>query len=655
MPRQNLSPEKAAIVDNWVNKGGPMLVEASAGSGKTRVLTESVREILERTPRERFRILCLTFTNKAADEMRERLADVKGIKERTFIGTTHAFALEILKSRRHELGLDDMPQIIDKEADRKAILTQAILSNPLLAHHYLHLPDNNLYDSLPKYQTDFLSKCLTFISRQKQRLIWLDEEVNSYPGWTRERVRMYQDYNALLRSQNLIDYDDILLMTWRILSEREAVANLYRRLYKYVLVDEAQDLSFAQYELIRTFCIEHIQNVMLVGDPKQAIHGYAGASSQFMKERFVEDFELGPGQQMPIQYNYRSSKAITSLANNLSGNGQDNSENYFSGKIEFLEFSDERNEAAWIIQKIHQVIGTKGEAYDGELTLDKIAILGRNRFVFKELEKALSVDEKLCNQFFLKRGTEVLEPESSTMKVFDLGTRILSNRRAYVYVNQLFDLLAINQEQCQFLDNEKDSLALLSSALSIQNNSLLPKSLSNALLSAWEKIEIDINKLPNILEVLIDEFAAINADNERSLALQDLEEWREAWTKYVRSVPANAKSMADFRRFLAMGTQSKKQAGLTLATVHTVKGLEFYIVFLIGVGDGTFPDYRAVGKNELAEERNNAYVAVTRAKRDLYVSYPKLKKAPWGTLQQEKSRFFSNQPFQSVETLASRG
>ena len=166
---------------------------------------------------------------------------------------------------------------------------------------------------------------------------------------------------------------------------------------------------------------------------------------------------------------------------------------------------------------------------------------------------------------------------------------------------------------------------------------------------------MDINKFPSILDALIDEFAAINVENERSLALQDVEEWREAWAKYVRSVPANAKSMADFRRFLAMGTQSKKQAGLTLATVHTVKGLEFYVVFLIGTDDGTFPDYRAVRKNELTEERNNAYVAVTRAKRDLYVSYPKMKKAPWGTLKQEKSRFFANQPFQTIEILASRG
>ncbi len=653
MPRQNLSPEQTVIVDQWVNYGGPMLIEASAGSGKTRVLTESVRRILEQTPQERFRILCLTFTNKAAEEMKDRLSDVKNIKERSFIGTTHAFALEILKARRHELGLSEMPQILDKETDRKAILTEAILSNSLLAHYYLNLPDNNQYDSLAKYQAGFLNKCLTFISRQKQQLAWLDEEATSYPGWTRERVRMYQDYNALLRSQNLIDYDDILLLAWRILSEREAVANLYRRLYKYVLVDEAQDLSFAQYELIRSFCGEQVQNVMLVGDPKQAIHGYAGASSQFMKKRFVEDFGLNSKQQVPIRYNYRSSKAITSLANQLSGNGQDNSENYFSGKIEFLAFPDEQNEAAWVIQKIHQILGNENEAYDGELTLDKIAVLGRNRFVFKELEKTLLADEKLKDRFFLKRGTEILEPESTTMKVFDLGTRILSNRRAYVYLNQFIDLLEIDQEQRNFLDKEEDNISLLSSALSIQKNGLLQKSLTNALLDAWVKIEADINKFPSMLEALTEEFAAIDVENERSLALQDIEEWRETWAKYVRSVPSNAKSMADFRRFLAMGTHSKKQSGLTLATIHTVKGLEFYVVFLIGVGDGTFPDYRAVRKNELTEELNNAYVAVTRAKRDLYISYPKMKKTPWGALDQERSRFFANQPFQPVEILAS--
>lgn len=647
MPKQNLSPEQKAIVDQWLASGEPMLVEASAGSGKTRVLTESVRRIIEASPKSRSKILCLTFTNKAAEEMQERLKDVKKIKERTFIGTTHAFALDIIKSRRHELGMDEMPTIIDKESDRKEILTEALLSNPFLSKHYLNPSPETIekFKTVARYQTDLLNKCIIFISSKKQQLIWLDSEADSPSGndWTPGKISLYKDYNDLLRNQNLIDYDDIILLAWKILSERPVVANLYRRLYEHVMVDEAQDLNFAQYEFIKALCGDNIRQIMMVGDANQAIHGYAGASSKFMTESFVKDFSLTEQQKKKIQFNYRSSNSIIELANELGGLKQNSIENYYEGKIAFHTFDDEEEEANWLVNKLHEIVGKETEGYDGKLTLNKIAILGRNRFVFKSLINKLEEDSVFKNSFFFKKGTEILNPQSTTMKVFDLGIRILCNQRAYLYHNQLIDVLDIPAETELPLG---DCIEGLKDALSESKLDYIPREIFDCIIECWQDIENDINKFPDVLKKIIAKSDILTEENERDLIFNDIQEWDEAWKNYVRSVAANAKSISDFRRFLAMGiTKPQNQHGLTLATVHTVKGLEFYVVFLIGMGQGTFPDYRAVRKGNVQEEKNNAYVAVTRAKRELYITYPTSKSVPWGIQKQAKSEFFRKKDF----------
>lgn len=647
MSKQNLAPEQEQIVEEWLTSEKPMLIEASAGSGKTRILTESVRRIIERNAKVRSKILCLTFSRKAAEEMQERLADVRKINERAFINTTHSFALEIIKSRRHELGMDAMPTILDKESDRKEILKEVFLSNPLLLRYYENLPENLTHGDLSKYQSILLSKCLRFISKKKQKLVWSTKLSNSVDSdWTPYRISLYEDYNTLLRNQNLIDYDDIILLAWKILSERPAVAKLYRRIYRYVLIDEAQDLNFAQYEFIKALCGKSIKSVMMVGDSKQAIYGYAGANSRFMTKEFVTDFSLSPNQIKKIEYNYRSSERIIDLANEVIGMPPTNIDNYYKGIIEFASFENEDLESDWIINKLHDLIGMYGNEYDGELTLSKIGILGRNRFVFNNLISKLEKDKLFANNFFLKRGAEILDPQSTTMKIFDLGTRIICNERAYLYQNQLFDVLDI-RDKSGFLISSQDFKGL---KIILEKNQLdfIPETLYLTILECWEDIQVNINRFPEVLKKIANSVSNIEETSEKNLALNDIEEWDSAWSKYVRSVSANAKSISDFRRFIAMGiTKNQSQKGLTLGTIHTVKGLEFYVVFLIGVGEGTFPDYRALRKNNIEEERNNAYVAITRAKRELYITYPMNKKVPWGNVKQGKSQFFGGKEFKS--------
>ena len=430
------------------------------------------------------------------------------------------------------------------------------------------------------------------------------------------------------------------------MDERPAVANLYRRIYSHVLVDEAQDLSFAQYEFLRSFCSEAFRNIIMVGDPNQAIHGYAGASSEYMSHRFVADFGLNENQKKRIKYNYRSSKAIIDLANRVAGISQNTIESYYEGKTDFYCFSDESSEAAWVIDKLKQLIHTVSEAFDGELTLDKVAVLGRNRYVFDEIITRLNEEPQFVDKFYLKRGTEVIDPQSTTLKIFDLGTRILCNNRANLYQRQLAGILNLSDD----LDfTAGDNMASLDDALKKSKVPYLSDQIFNALREAWLKIEISINNLTGALDTILFASASITEDNERDLINNDIVEWREAWSNYIRTVKSQSKSINDFRRYIAMGvTKNQDHEGLTLASVHTVKGLEYYVVFLLGVGQGTFPDYRATDSSALLEEKNNIYVAITRAKRELYISYPKVKSVPWGTKSQQKSEFFRDINFQTI-------
>ncbi len=629
---QHLSGEQQQIVKTWTKNGGAMIVEAPAGSGKTRVLTECVRTILEQTPKETFHILCVTFTNKVAEEMQDRLEGIRGIRERVFIGTIHAFSLSVLKAYRHELGYEEMPHIVERENDRKEILESVLIQSPILARYYSQKTEG---------AEQILTNLLRWISERKKELLFLGDDVVEYKDLDFEYIHLYKEYSNQLRNQNLIDYEDILLLAWRILSEKSHVASIYQRLYKRVLIDEAQDLNFAQYQLIKMLCGDIIKDIIMIGDGKQAIHSYAGANKKYMFEHFQKDFSA---QKKEMRFNYRSSKKIVELANKIVPRETESAEQHFEGVAEVREFENETIEANWIVSKIKALLEVSGNEFDGQVTLEKITVLARNKFVFTELRNILDNDSQLATQYSLKKGSETLVPESDFMKLFDLGTRLLTNRYGDVYLSQFQNLLKIPHGN--IVDRSQSGWNLLNSFKDQLQNSPILTTYNNCLLPCWQKLETSIDQFSVVLGELKQYTDSID-ENERDLAQKDIEEWQQAWNSYVRNVPPNSKSLADFRRYAAMGFNKNNQSnkGLTLATVHTAKGLEFDIVFLMGMNQGTFPDYRSLVGRALEEEKNNAYVAVTRAKRYIYVSYPKYKMMPWRLLkQQQPSEFIKNIP-----------
>lgn len=623
MMKQELSKEQREIAF-FNDCEGALLVKASAGSGKTRILTERVRYLLTEKQDKFFSVLCLTFTNKAADEMKGRLEGIPKLKDRTFIGNFHDFCLsQILRKQRHEIGIEVMPHIFD-ENDRKKILEEVFLQNEIFDDDY-----KNLY---PKQQQKRLNDYLSVISEAKQNLIIIPEI--DKPEWTIKRKLLYNDYNERMRNQNAMDYDDILLYAYRILTERPAVANIYRRSYKYILVDEAQDLNFAQYQILRAICGETHKNVLFVGDHNQAIYAFNGASVKFMLEDFISDFKA---EEKKILYNFRSSTKVLELAHHIRSNGG-MPNNYFVGIREIPSFfDDEQSEAAWIITKIKEWL-QRGYYEEKELKipigLENIAVLARNRYVLKELMTQLDVDEALKNQYFLRKGSERFEPDSQLLKAFDLGLRILVNPLDVLHFNQLYQELGLPKSVNQ---NRLESLLTLNQN---ENLTIKQKELLNILVQAWDKLKNNPKLVDTVLNTMNE---IVNnscfADEEKQKIDYDIKEFKKLWIGFLKSTPSENQTLANFRYFLALNGIDENKNGLTLATVHTVKGLEYDIVFLMGMNEGVLPDYRAKNdKSAEAEERNNAYVAVTRAKKCIYVTYPKSRIMPWGD---KKSQYVS--------------
>ncbi len=611
----NLSPAQRDIVEA---PDGHYLVVASAGSGKSRVLTERVRYLLE-VRKIRSRILALTFTNKAAEEMRHRLQEVPDLSERTFIGTIHSFCQTLIEAHGAGIGYPAMPAILERESDRIAMLEEVFTQSAELGRYLKQRPT-------PKERRSFLYDVRETISLCKRD--WKKFQAISNGDWdSPEEVQVFLEYQQHLTSQGVIDFDDILLLAYRILSERPAVASIYHRTYRYLFVDEAQDLNSVQYSIIRTLG-ENAASVLLVGDPNQAIYGFNGSSKEFMLDTFPRDFGA---TLVELRENFRSSRAVIRAANALYPNSIELESATLKGEIKIEACADEDAEAIWVREKIAGFLadGTHDDI-EGPITPDRIAVLARNRYMFASLQKEL---ENHGIEHYLRMPSGGATLESDLGRLFDLGIRILVNPKNRLHYEELLQRFGVSESLA--VDGD-DPLALLQRACETASESARP--FIRPLLEAWTLLYADVNKFTTVLgdlETSVNQWGnGIECQVEaRLLALADLEFLRAVWANYSRRSARDSRSLSQFRNQMATGETipNVEGKGVTLATVHAVKGLEYDIVFLMGMVEGGFPDYRAVkaGAAALREEKNDAFVAVTRSKRLLYLTWPQAKFMPW--------------------------
>jgi len=606
----NLSPKQAEIV-SFVK--GAILVRASAGSGKTRVLTERIKRLLGTTQRK---ILAITFTNKAGEEMKERLGNLDDIKERLFIGTFHGFCQRVLENHGQLIGFTNIPHIFEDESDRLKLIEQAINQTPSYQQSYEKLNS--------KQQKGLSYRALNFISEVKRKLLTEDELITESDD--PDLVLLYTTYQDILSSNNAIDFDDLILLSYNLFIQNPKIAALYRRTYEYICIDEAQDLNYAQYQLLRSITVNEQRNVMMVGDPNQSIFAFNGSSSEYMTKMFVEDFQP---EIFELKENYRSSQNVIRAAQNIIADSSDIINIYYPGIFEIHKMADEEAEASWIAEKIAKLTGL-GEADDieGDITHEKIAILARNKYVFKHLSEYF--DEKKV-PYYYKITPGAIKFESKLMKVFDMAFRVTLNPQDTLHWYRLLELCK-NPEA-------KNIQELINCIDTVEYKQVLIE------VSKLSDDGLNLKLCLNNLSKFIEETNPIDDDNEKRMISHDIEELLVHWYEYAKRT--DKKSLQQFKNAMALGKTHPlaQKNGITLSTVHTMKGQEYDIVFLMGMDDETFPDYRAIksGGNEMVQEKNNTYVAFTRSKRFLYVTWPEKRLMPWGDYKRRNiSRFLKD-------------
>ncbi len=613
----NLSQKQQQVVQH---DDGALLVVAGPGSGKTRVLTERIRRLIAESDGH-FRVLALTFTNKAANEMRERLEEFPEIHQRAFIGTLHSFCVEVLANRGKAVGMDGMPNLFEQFQDRKQVLRQAVKEDPELSHEWRTKGDVRAQDKT-------LLNWLNAISDAKSRLLVPDAVDDPLLR------RLYIAYDEGLRRSNAVDYDDLLLLSYRLFVERPKIASFYRRLYRYICVDEAQDLNEAQYRVIQALCGEAYRNVMMVGDPKQAIFQWNGAHPKYL-ELFEQNFSA---KKFVLNENFRSSAVVVEMARKLDPKYEVEGEYPIKGKVNFIQGEDEEDEARQVIQYLEQLISAGHPDVEGAITFERCAILGRNRYVFNCVETLLAQQGWPC----YKQLSTQHESESTLLQDFELCLRLLSNPGDRLHLEVLLNRWSIDEHK---LANGPtvECVALIK----ILEQKML-EDYQHAVLDAIRQMEYDGTTFHFRRGLSrLEEYAnRQQEEDERAMILQDIAQWRKDWDLFVRSEAGGKHSLRVFLGQIALGvTQQPREDGLALLTVHSSKGLEFDVVVVMGMMEGVFPDYRATGQ-ALEEEKRNLFVATTRSKRLLCFSYAMRRVMPWGDSKpQAASRFLKELGF----------
>lgn len=595
-----LSRKQQEIVD-YID--GPLLVTAGPGSGKTRILIERIINILDE---RKGRVLALTFSNNAAEEIMERIEECVDDISRVKVGTIHSFCLEILQDNSHTIGLPNNMSIIENLNDQKKILLEAITDTGI------RVSDN-------KKLLDILSKISDYKSKFKSPKTLVNEESSEF-------INIYDSYNKLMIQNRLLDFDDILFFTYRILNENINVSKNISRLYKYFLVDESQDLNDTQYRIIKKLLSNGHNNIMFVGDEAQSIYGFNGSNSLIMSKLFVEDYSP---KIFKLTENYRSAKKIIEAVKKLKPTSESVSKYPIEGTFEINSFDDEENEGEWIANMIDDLIN-KYEELPAE-----IAIIGRNRYLFDNVKQQLNNKEIEYNEGV--SGLKI-ECETNEMELFNLGIKVVSNpynEFHYIEINEL-----LNRKGDPIYDSYDNEIAN-----NLENNSsTISSKIFKLITEAWKILIKDELKYGRVLDNLNQSILNLEIEeNLKYLILKDIDFLKQQWTKYCAETSIDSRNLNMFKNFIALGkTKETNFEGISLITVHGSKGLEFNNVFILGVTEGTFPDYRARTEAELNEEKNNMFVAITRAKRRCYITYPLEKLMPWGsTKKQEQSQFIT--------------
>ncbi len=601
--------------DAVVHTEGPVLIMAGAGSGKTRVLTHRIAYIIEHNHIMPWRILAITFTNKAAREMRERVSKLLGEGGNdVWVSTFHALCVRILRRHIDLLGYNKAFTIADTSEQRT--LVKRVLRD-------LNI-DPKKFD--PR-------SVLSSISNAKNDLLTPKQfKVQAISAFDQIVADVYERYQAELKQNESLDFDDLIMMTIQLFDEHKDVLADYQDKFQYIHVDEYQDTNEAQYQLVNTLAKKN-QNICVVGDADQSIYGWRGANMQNILD-FKKDY---PAAHVTLlEQNYRSTKTILNAANAViehNDNRADKNlwtENAKGDQISYYRGQTENDEARYVVAKIQEEMAKPKRNYGSfailyrtnaqsrviEETLLKSNIpytmVGGHKFYDrKEIRDALSYLTLLANPNDSMSFERVInEPKRGIGQTSIERLRLFANDHGWSLLEAAKNVDLANQISTRAKNSISDFEHTMSE------------------ISA----KMDEMSITEITEEVLDKsgyLSTLKASKalEAQTRLENLEEFISVTQKYDEDNEGETgqQNLVNFLSDLALVSDQdsleEDNAQVTLMTLHAAKGLEFPVVFLMGMEEGLFPLSRAAAdESELQEERRLAYVGITRAKEKLYIT-----------------------------------
>lgn len=624
---------------------GPLLVLAGAGSGKTRVLTYRIANLIENHGVAPWSILALTFTNKAAKEMKERTDKLIGIEESDmWVTTFHSFCVRVLRIDIDRLGYDSRFVIYD-EQDQNGIIKDIV--SPQI------------------FDEKRMSKGLvrSMISQAKnsgespERFL-----LDSGTGMDDKLVEIYRAYQKKLKSSNALDFDDLLIKTVELFETCPDVLEKYRKKFRFVLVDEYQDTNAPQYRIIKLICGEH-RNICVVGDDDQSIYGWRGADIRNILD-FEKDF---PGAKViRLEQNYRSTKAILDCANSvITHNMGRKSKKLWTAKVggspvEFLSVQNERDEAYNIAKTIIDLRRREDRKFND------FAILYRTHAQSRVLESVLvsgfgiPISVIGGTRFYARR------------EIKDLLSylRLIANPSDDGALKRIINVpkRSIGEATVSAIESLSESMDQ-SMLITILTPGILPEKISKKV-SRFADLMRDLFakryelSLEMLTEYIIDaigyaQYIVEQGDDNLETRQENIEELLGAMREHEEQITPGSDALQSFLELTALNSDAdnidESDGTVKLMTLHSAKGLEFPVVFMPGMEDDIFPSRRSK-ENEtgIEEERRLCYVGVTRAKERLYL-YAAEQRALYGQTQHnDPSIFLEEMGFISEDTPMKR-
>ncbi|PLS17009.1 DNA helicase PcrA [Bacillus sp. M6-12] len=624
---------------------GPLLIMAGAGSGKTRVLTHRIAYLMVEKQVAPWNILAITFTNKAAREMKERIRGILGgAAEDIWVSTFHSMCVRILRRDIDRIGYNRNFSILDT-TDQQSVIKQI-------------LKDKNIDPKKFDYRA-----ILGSISSAKNELI-TPEEYSKNAGGYYDQVAsdVYTEYQKRLRKNQALDFDDLIMMTIHLFQRVPEVLEYYQRKFQYIHVDEYQDTNRAQYMLVKQMA-SRFKNLCVVGDSDQSIYGWRGADIANILS-FEKDY---PSANMIfLEQNYRSTKRILQAANKVIENNSNRkpknlwTENAEGNKIFYLRADSEQGEAQFVAGKILELVR------QGDKKFSDIAILYRTNAQSRVMEEVLL---KSNIQYSIVGGIKFYDRKE--IKDVLAYLRLIANPDDDISLRRVINVPKRGIGATS-LDKIADfammnDLSIYQALQEIEQIGVSPKITKAArefrdLIAGYTQMQEYLSVTELVEEVLQKSGYREMLEAEKSLEsqsrLENLDEFLSVTKNFEEK--NDDKTLVAFLTDLALvadidqldSNDTASQDTITLMTLHSAKGLEFPVVFLMGMEEGVFPHSRSlIDEGEMEEERRLAYVGITRAEKELYITNAQMRTLFGRTNMNPVSRFIAEIPEDLLEDL----